>query len=77
MPHDQEEHTPAECRQDLAANEPGQRPSQRNAHDGERHRERPLPAWNVFGRQRGGIGHRSTKAEPREKPEDAKGPEAG
>jgi len=47
----------------LSADNAGQRPTERNAHDREGDREGPLAPGHVLGRERGRIRHRTAKAQ--------------
>ena len=53
----------------LTAEDPGQHPAERHAHDGRRHGHRPLRARHELGRQRGGVRQRATEPDASEKPQ--------
>ena len=68
---DQKERAPAEPGQDLRAYDARKHAAERDAHDRERHGERPVPPGDVFGRKRRGVGHRTAQAETGEEPQHA------
>ena len=70
------ERAPAEHRHDVSGDERGERAAERDADDGQRDGEWPVPAWHAPGRERGRVGHRPAETEAGKEPQDAEGPEA-
>ena len=73
---DGKQRAPAKDRQQRNRDETRERRAERHAHDGDGDRERALPRWDVFGRQRRGVRHRAAEAEARQQAQRSEGGDA-